>query len=77
MNTFPEGPRKRIYVNRRGLDINNRRGTPTEAVAIVFCWEREYRGKEVEINGPSKLVYHPKAPGVQVFIETYAEVILT
>ena len=43
----------------------------------MFCWEREYRGKEVEINGPSKLVYHPKAPGVQVFIETYAEVILT
>ena len=67
---------KRIHVNQHVIKANRRDGTCLPCLTV-----KTYKGNtyahEVEINGPSKVVYSPDKPlscGAVIWIETHAEV---
>lgn len=66
----------RIHVNRHNVAANGKDGG-LRPVLTVKTYKTNTTCNEVEITGPSKLVYRPERPlscGAKVWIETHAEV---
>jgi len=68
--------KSRIHVNQHNIRANGKDGGNRPVMTV-----KTYKGNtvchEVEILGPSKLVYqpeHPLACGAKVWVETHAEV---
>lgn len=65
-----------IHVNQHVIKSNKKNGTQDPVLTIKTYKDNKY-AHEVEINGPSKVVYSPNKPlscGAHVWIETKAEV---
>lgn len=68
--------KKRIHVNQHAIKRNRKHGT-TEPVITVKTYKSNEYAHEVEIKGPSRVIYSPDKPlscGAHVWIETEAEV---
>ena len=68
--------KKRIHVNQHKIR-SNKKNNLTEPVITVKTSKANNYGHEVEILGPSKIIYSPDKPlscGAKVWIETEAEV---
>lgn len=67
-----------IHVNQHNIRANSKgAGLP---VLTVKTYKENLKCNEVEINGPSRVVYSPDNPlacGAKVWIETHAEVKVT
>jgi hypothetical protein len=67
-----------IHVNQHVIK-SNRKNEEENPVLTVKTYKENKYAHEVEINGPSKIVYSPDKPlscGAQVWIETYDEVLI-
>ncbi len=67
---------KRIHVNQHVIRRNKKEGE-SEPPLTVKTYKGNTRCHEVEITGPSKVVYSPDKPlscGARVWIETEGEV---
>ena len=65
-----------IHVNQHRIKSNKKNGT-NDPVFTVKTYKSNQYAREVEIFGPSKLVYKPNKPlscGAVAWIETEAEV---
>lgn len=65
-----------IHVNQHVIKANRKNGTQDPVLTVKTYKENKY-AHEVEINGPSKVVYSPDKPlscGAHVWIETQSEV---
>ena len=70
---------KRIHVNMHKIRANKKYGTNEPVITVKTSKSNTY-GHEVNILGPSKVIYKPNKPlscGARVWIETTAEVIIT
>lgn len=68
--------KKRIHVNQHNIKKNAKHGTDLPVITIKTYKNNTY-AHEIEIQGPSTLVYRPEKPlscGARVWIETDAEV---
>ena len=66
----------RIHVNTHKLRFNKRHGTNNPVITIKTSHSNRY-AHQVEIMGPSKVIYRPEKPlscGARVWIETDSEV---
>lgn len=69
---------KRIHINQHKIRSNKKNGT-NDPVITVKCGKTNTYGHEVEIQGPSKIVYRPGKPlncGARVWIESDAPVLV-
>jgi hypothetical protein len=69
--------KSRIHIDQHAIRANNKNGTQLPVISVK-TYKSNTKCHEVEINGPSKLVYSPDKPlscGARVWIETEAEVI--
>lgn len=67
-----------IHVNQHVIKANRKSGA-LDPVLTVKTYKSNVYAHEVEINGPSKVVYSPEKPlscGAHVWIETNSEVII-
>ena len=67
----------KIHVNQHVVRSNKKHGKK-EPVLIVKTYKSNTYAHEVEINGPSKVIYSPDKPlscGARVWIETESEVV--
>ena len=65
-----------IHVNQHVIKSNRKNGVEDPVLTVKTYKENKY-AHEVEINGPSKVVYSPNKPlscGAHVWIETKSEV---
>ena len=65
-----------IHVNQHEIKHNAKHGTRKPVITVKTYKSNDYCF-EVEIDGPSKLVYSPDKPlscGARVWLETYAPV---
>lgn len=65
-----------IHVNQHVIKSNRKNGSQDPVLTVKTYKENKY-AHEVEINGPSKVVYSPDKPlscGAHVWIETQGEV---
>ena len=65
-----------IHVNQHIIKSNNKFGS-NEPVLTVKTWKENKYAHDVEIMGPSRIVYSGDKPlscGAHVWIETYSEV---
>lgn len=70
--------KKRIHVNQHNIRANKKDGGDRPVLTVKTYKSNTY-GHEVEILGPSKLVYSPEKPlscGARVWIETEADVLI-
>ena len=68
--------KKRIHVNMHHIRHNKKHGTTKPVITVKTSKSNTY-GHEVEILGPSRVIYSPDKPlscGARVWIETKAEV---
>jgi hypothetical protein len=68
--------KKRIHVNQHNIRKNKKHGTNLPVITVKTYKSNTY-GHEVEISGPSKVIYRPEKPlscGAKVWIETESEV---
>lgn len=68
--------KKRIHVNQHNIKANAKDGG-SRPVLTVKTYKDNTTCNEVDILGPSRLVYSPENPlacGARVWIETHAEV---
>ena len=68
--------KKRIHVNQHNIKANGKDGGRRPVITVKTYKSNEY-GHEVEIHGPSKVIYSPDKPlscGAKVWIETQSEV---
>jgi hypothetical protein len=68
-----------IHVNQHVIKSNRKNGV-NNPVLTVKTYKNNIYAHEVEIEGPSKVVYSPDKPlscGARVWIETNSEVIVT
>ena len=75
-NLFAKDMKKRIHVNMHHIRHNKKHGTNKPVITVKTSKSNDY-GHEVEILGPSKVIYSPDKPlscGARVWIETEAEV---
>lgn len=75
---LPQGRKKRIHVNLHRIRKNSKTGDRDPVITVKVGKENHY-GMEVEIHGPSQLVYRPDKPlscGARVWIETLSEVVV-
>ena len=66
----------RIHVNQHKIRANKKNGTRDPVITCKTSKSNEY-AHEIEILGPSKIVYSPDKPlscGARVWIETDADV---
>ena len=66
-----------IHVNQHVIKANAKTGA-TDPVLTVKTYKENIYAHEVEIKGPSRVVYSPDKPlscGAKVWIETEAEVV--
>ncbi len=69
---------KRIHVNQHVLKDNRKTGQ-TNPVLTIKTSDANHYAREVEILGPSRVVYRPERPlpcGAVCWIETEAEVVI-
>ena len=69
---------KRIHVNQHNVRSNKKNGTNKPVITVKTSKSNDY-SHQVEVLGPSKVIYRPDKPlscGAKVWIETTAEVIL-
>ena len=67
-----------VHVNQHAIRRNAKEGTD-EPVLTVKTYRSNRYARQVEIQGPSRLVYSPEKPlscGARVWIETQAEVLI-
>jgi hypothetical protein len=67
-----------IHVNQHVIKSNRKNGMNDPVLTVKTYKENNY-AHEVEIDGPSKIVYSPDKPlscGAHVWIETQGEVII-
>ena len=67
----------KIHVNQHVVRSNKKHGKK-EPVLTVKTYKSNTYAHEVEINGPSKVIYSPDTPlscGARVWIETESEVV--
>jgi hypothetical protein len=67
-----------IHVNQHVVKANTKNGT-NDPVLTVKTYKQNTYAHEVEINGPSKVVYSldkPLSCGARVWIETNSEVVI-
>ena len=67
----------KIHVNQHIIRSNKKHGKK-EPVLTVKTYKSNTYAHEVEINGPSKVIYSPDKPlscGARVWIETESEVV--
>lgn len=72
--------KKRIHVDQHAIRRNQRRHVhaPLEPPISVKTYKDNTKCFEVEIQGPSKVIYSPSKPlscGARLWIETDAEVV--
>ena len=70
--------RKRIHINQHKIRSNKKHGLNEPVITVKTSKSNDY-AHEVEINGPSKVIYSPDKPlscGAKVWVETEAEVTL-
>ena len=68
--------KKRIHVNQHKIRSNKKNNLKEPVITVKTSKSNNY-GHEVEILGPSKIIYSPDKPlscGAKVWIETEAEV---
>ena len=68
--------KKRIHVNQHKIRSNKKNNLNEQVITVKTSKSNNY-GHEVEILGPSKIIYSPDKPlscGAKVWIETEAEV---
>ena len=68
--------KKRIHVNQHKIRSNKKNNLNDPVITVKTSKSNNY-GHEVEILGPSKIIYSPDKPlscGAKVWIETEAEV---
>jgi len=68
--------KKRIHVNQHKIRSNKKHNLNEPVITVKTSKSNDY-AHEVEINGPSKVIYSPDKPlscGAKVWIETEAEV---
>ena len=68
--------RKRIHINQHKIRSNKKHGLNEPVITVKTSKSNDY-AHEVEINGPSKVIYSPNKPlscGAKVWVETEAEV---
>jgi|TARA_R110002167_G_scaffold130494_3_gene313958 hypothetical protein len=68
--------KKRIHVNMHIIRKNNKTGERNPVLTVKTSKSNQY-AHEVEIDGPSKVIYSPDKPlscGARVWIETDSEV---
>lgn len=68
----------RIHVNQHVIKANAKDGTDLPVLTVKTYKENRY-AHEVEILGPSRVVYspdHPLSCGAKVWIETEADVVI-
>lgn len=68
-----------IHVNQHVIRSNNKTGA-REPVLTVKTYKSNTYANEVQINGPSKVVYSADKPlscGARVWIETESEVVVS
>jgi|TARA_R100001594_G_scaffold128066_1_gene166142 hypothetical protein len=68
----------KIHVNQHVVRSNKKHGKK-EPVLTVKTYKSNTYAHEVEINGPSKVIYSPDKPlscGARVWIETESEVVV-
>lgn len=69
---------KRIHINQHKIRANKKHGT-NEPVMTVKVGKHNLYGHEIEIEGPSKVVYRPEKPlscGARVWVETMSKVLV-
>ena len=70
--------KSRIHVDQHAIRANVKNGTDLPVISVK-TYKSNTKCKEVEIKGPSKVVYSPDKPlscGAKVWIETDSEVIV-
>ena len=70
---------KRIHVNQHKIRSNKKHNLNEPVITVKSSKSNNY-AHEVEIKGPSKVIYSPDKPlscGAKVWIETTAEVVLS
>jgi hypothetical protein len=68
-----------IHVNQHVIK-SNRKNQINDPVLTIKTYKENRYAHEIEINGPSKIVYSANKPlscGAHVWIETYSEVLIT
>ena len=68
--------KKRIHVNMHIIRKNNKTGERNPVLTVKTSKSNQY-AHEVQIDGPSKVIYSPDKPlscGARVWIETDSEV---
>jgi len=68
--------KKRIHINQHKIRSNKKHNLNEPVITVKTSKSNDY-AHEVEINGPSKVIYSPDKPlscGAKVWIETEAEV---
>jgi hypothetical protein len=68
-----------IHVNQHVIKANRKAGTVRPPLTVKTYKSNDY-ADEVEILGPSRVIYRPDRPlscGAHVWIETEAEVLIT
>ena len=68
--------KKRIHVNQHKIRSNKKHNLNEPVITVKTSKSNDY-AHEVEINGPSKVIYSPDKPlscGAKDWIETEAEV---
>jgi hypothetical protein len=71
--------KKRIHINQHNIKANRKHGSNLPVITVKTYKTNDY-AHEVEIKGPSKVIYSPHKPlpcGAHVWIETDADVVLT
>ena len=69
---------KRIHVNQHNVRSIKKNGTNKPVITVKTSKSNDY-AHQVEVLGPSKVIYRPDKPlscGAKVWIETTAEVVL-
>ena len=69
---------KRIHINQHKIKANKKYNLNDPVITVKTSKSNIY-GHEVDIKGPSKVVYNPDKPlscGARVWIETTAEVVI-
>ena len=70
--------KKRIHINQHVIRSNKKNGTNEPVITVKTSKSNDY-AHEVEIKGPSKIIYSPDKPlpcGAKVWIETEEKIVL-
>jgi hypothetical protein len=70
--------KKRIHINQHKIRSNKKNNTKEPVITVKTSKSNNY-AHEVEIQGPSKVIYSPDKPlpcGARVWIETEEKVVL-